>query len=186
MQNVISQGITLPERWCQGGDVEIQGWEVAAKVVAIFAGTAFGSAAIGAASWVWLRKQVFAYGGSALCLSGVVLVGLSFWPTVEFVAGRNGLIFKAAQQAMESSVTAAQKADAAKSFADASISSAAKALEKVRAMAASASAPSTEDDEQLTHLMNQAKNQAEQAKSAAEAAKAASEDASTVLHRFGL
>jgi hypothetical protein len=54
------------------GDVDAQAWDAVEKAVAIFAGVAFGSVAISSASWVWLRKQKFAAGGSVLCLSGIV------------------------------------------------------------------------------------------------------------------
>jgi len=47
-----------------------------AHVLAVLAGVLFGSAAISTGSWVWLKKQIFAFGGSALCGSGVVLLGL--------------------------------------------------------------------------------------------------------------
>ena len=55
-----------------------------AHVLAVLAGVFFGCAAISTACWVWLRKQIFAFGGSALCGSGVVLLGLPIWHSVEF------------------------------------------------------------------------------------------------------
>jgi sporulation protein YlmC with PRC-barrel domain len=59
----------------------------AAHVLAVLAGVVFGSGAISTACWVWLQKQIFAFGGSALCGSGVVLLGLSIWHSVEFGVG---------------------------------------------------------------------------------------------------
>ena len=69
-------------------------WNDVARVLAILAGVVFGSAAISSACWVWLRKQIFAYGGSALCGAGVVLLGLSIWHSVEFGVGSSGVRFK--------------------------------------------------------------------------------------------
>jgi hypothetical protein len=66
----------------------------AAQVLAVVAGVVFGSAAISTACWVWLRKQIFAYGGSALCGAGVVLLGLSIWHSVDFGVTSNGLTLK--------------------------------------------------------------------------------------------
>jgi hypothetical protein len=59
-------------------------WTAIARIIAVLAGVVFGSAAISCASWVWLKRQIFAYGGSALCGSGVILLGLSIWHSVEF------------------------------------------------------------------------------------------------------
>jgi hypothetical protein len=66
----------------------------AAQVLAVVAGVVFGSAAISTACWVWLKKQIFAYGGSALCGAGVVLLGLSIWHSVDFGVTSNGLTLK--------------------------------------------------------------------------------------------
>jgi hypothetical protein len=57
-------------------------------------GGGVGSAAISTACWVWLKKQIFAYGGSALCGAGVVLLGLSIWHSVDFGVTSNGLTLK--------------------------------------------------------------------------------------------
>jgi hypothetical protein len=38
----------------------------------------------------WVRKQIFAYGGSALCGAGVVLLGLSIWHSVQFGVNSSG------------------------------------------------------------------------------------------------
>jgi hypothetical protein len=69
-------------------------WPTAAQVFAVMAGVVFGSAAISSACWVWLRKQIFAYGGSARCGAGVVLLGLSIWHSVEFGVTGSGLTLK--------------------------------------------------------------------------------------------
>ena len=69
-------------------------WASIARIFAIFAGVIFGSAAISSACWVWLRKQIFAYGGSALCGSGVILLGLSIWHSVEFGISGTSLTLK--------------------------------------------------------------------------------------------
>jgi hypothetical protein len=65
-----------------------------AHVLAVVAGVIFGSAAVSSACWVWLRKQIFAYGGSALCGAGVVLLGLSIWHSVEFGVTGSGMSLK--------------------------------------------------------------------------------------------
>ena len=57
---------------------------IEAHVLAILAGVLFSCAAISTACWVWLRKQIFAFVGVALCGSGVVLLGFSIWHSVEF------------------------------------------------------------------------------------------------------
>ena len=63
-------------------------WNLTARVIATLAGVIFGSVAVSCASWVWLRRQIFAYGGTTLCVSGVILIGLSIWHSVKF--GANG------------------------------------------------------------------------------------------------
>jgi hypothetical protein len=65
-----------------------------AHVLAVLAGVLFGSAAISTACWVWLQKQIFAFGGSALCGAGVVLLGLSIWHSVEVGVSGGGLSLK--------------------------------------------------------------------------------------------
>jgi hypothetical protein len=86
--------------------------------VSNYAGVVFGSAAIGTACFVWVRKQVFGYGGSALCLAGLVLLGLSIWHSVEFGVGSNGLSFKAAQDIFASARNAAGEAAKAAKVAE--------------------------------------------------------------------
>ena len=88
-------------------------WVAIAKIAAVVVGLVFGSGAISVASIVWLRRQIFAYGGSALCLSGVVLIGSSIWRTVEFDIGPSGIRFQGAQQLAASAAAAAQSADKA-------------------------------------------------------------------------
>jgi hypothetical protein len=78
-------------------NMDSQAWELAAKIVAILAGVVIGSAAIGVACAVWARKQIFAYGGSALCMAGVVLLGLSIWPSIELAITATGVHLRAAQ-----------------------------------------------------------------------------------------
>jgi tetratricopeptide (TPR) repeat protein len=73
-------------------------WNDAARITAIFAGVFFGSMAISSASWVWVRKQIFAYGGSALSGAGVILIGLSIWHSVEFGVTARFLTLKLAQE----------------------------------------------------------------------------------------
>jgi hypothetical protein len=51
-------------------------------VFAILLGAILGCVAIGAACIVWVRKMAFGYGGSALCVTGLVLLGLSVWQSV--------------------------------------------------------------------------------------------------------
>jgi hypothetical protein len=94
-------------------------WHQTATIVAIFAGVLFGSAAISSACWVWIKRQLFAYGGSALCFSGVILIGLSIWQSVEFGITEKGMTFKAqalleqANQSATQANTAAEDAHAA-------------------------------------------------------------------------
>ena len=59
--------------------MDVDTWNAVVHVAAVVAGVVFGSAAIGTACWVWLKKQTFAYGGSVLCAAGVTLLGLSIW-----------------------------------------------------------------------------------------------------------
>jgi hypothetical protein len=105
--------------------MDFQIGESAARIVAIFAGVIFGSAAIGSSCVVWVRKQIFGYGGSGLCFAGVILLGLSIWHSVEFGVGSSGLSFKAARDIV---VSAASSADQA--------TNAAKAVEQAAAAAA--------------------------------------------------
>src|SRR4051812_5726549 len=65
------------------------------KIAAIAAGVIFGSTSVGSACFVWVRRQLFGYGGSALCTAGVILIGLSIWHSVEFGVSATGINFKA-------------------------------------------------------------------------------------------
>jgi len=75
-------------------DTGLGTWTAATRAIAVLAGVVFGSAAISSACWVWVRRQIFAYGGSALCGSGVILLGLSIWHSVEFGISGTGMTLK--------------------------------------------------------------------------------------------
>jgi hypothetical protein len=75
--------------------MDSQAWDSAAKIAPVLAGVAVGSAAIGTACVVWARKHVFGFAGSALCIAGIVLIGLSIWQSVEFGVSSSGVNFKA-------------------------------------------------------------------------------------------
>lgn len=72
-------------------------FEQAARIVAIAAGIVFGACAISSVSWVWFRKQIFAYGGSVLSVVGVILIGLSIYKTVDVRAAPGGIGIKLAE-----------------------------------------------------------------------------------------
>jgi hypothetical protein len=90
-----------------------------ARLVASFAGVALGSLAIIASCFVWVTKQEFGLGGSALIVAGIALIGLALWKSVKFGVDRSGLHFNAEirefvaqqQKAQEASVVVAQKLD---------------------------------------------------------------------------
>jgi hypothetical protein len=71
--------------------------EQAARIVAIGAGIIFGALAISSVSWVWFRRQIFAYGGSVLSVTGIVLIGLSIYKTVDVTAAPSGIGIKLAE-----------------------------------------------------------------------------------------
>jgi hypothetical protein len=71
--------------------------EQIARIVAIGTGIVFGAAAISSVSWVWLRRQIFAYGGSALSVTGIILIGLSIYKTVDVRAAPDGIGIKLAE-----------------------------------------------------------------------------------------
>jgi hypothetical protein len=71
--------------------------EQIARVVAIGTGIIFGAAAISSVSWVWLRRQIFAYGGSVLSITGIILIGLSIYKTVDVRAAPDGIGIKLAE-----------------------------------------------------------------------------------------
>jgi hypothetical protein len=85
-------------------------WALTVRNVAILAGILLGSIAIATACVVWARKHVYGYGGSGLCMTGVVLLGLSIWQNVEVGMGASGLNFKAARQIVESAANTADEA----------------------------------------------------------------------------
>jgi hypothetical protein len=64
-------------------------------VFAILLGAILGCAAIGAACIVWVRKMAFGYGGSALCLTGMVLLGLSVWQSFNLHLDAGPMVLRA-------------------------------------------------------------------------------------------
>jgi hypothetical protein len=77
--------------------MSIGDWEQAARIVAIGAGIIFGALAISSVSWVWFKQQIFAYGGSVLSVTGIVLIGLSIYKTVDVTAAPSGIGIKLAE-----------------------------------------------------------------------------------------
>lgn len=53
----------------------------------VVAGLLLGALMVVSACWVWIRHQKFGTAGAVLCLSGVVLVGLSVYSRVSFKVG---------------------------------------------------------------------------------------------------
>ena len=88
---------TMPSRWQGETKVNIGEVEQAARIVAIGAGIIFGALAISSVSWVWFRRQIFAYGGSVLSVTGIVLIGLSIYKTVDVTAAPSGIGIKLAE-----------------------------------------------------------------------------------------
>jgi hypothetical protein len=70
--------------------------EQLARIAAIAAGIIFGSWALSSVIWVWTKKQIYAYGGSALSVVGIVLMGLSIYKTVDVRAAPDGIGIKLA------------------------------------------------------------------------------------------
>jgi hypothetical protein len=66
-----------------------------AQTLAIVAGILFGGIAIVVACFVWLRKQVFGFGGAALCIAGLLLLSLSIWRSVEVGVSATGITLRA-------------------------------------------------------------------------------------------
>lgn len=56
------------------------------KLIAVLFGIGLAALSVSSACWIWVRKQLFGFGGSALCTSGVVLIGLSIWHNVQVSA----------------------------------------------------------------------------------------------------
>jgi hypothetical protein len=71
--------------------------ETIVRVIAIGAGVFFGSVAISCVSWVWFKRQIFAYGGSALSVAGIILMGLSIYKTIDVQAAPDGIRLKLAE-----------------------------------------------------------------------------------------
>jgi hypothetical protein len=71
--------------------------EQLARIAAIAAGIVFGSWALSSVIWVWTKKQIYAYGGSALSVVGIVLMGLSIYKTVDVRAAPDGIGIKLAE-----------------------------------------------------------------------------------------
>jgi outer membrane protein OmpA-like peptidoglycan-associated protein len=117
--------------------MDVDTWNAVVHVAAVVAGVVFGSAAIGTACWVWLKKQTFAYGGSVLCAAGVTLLGLSIWHSAEFgVAGTGpGFKMQAALQEEVRKITASAIQERAELLA-----SAEKAIAAAKSAAAAANA----------------------------------------------
>jgi hypothetical protein len=65
-----------------------------ARIGAIVAGIIFGGWALSSVIWVWTKKQIYAYGGSALSVVGVILMGLSIYKTVDVKAAPDGIGLK--------------------------------------------------------------------------------------------
>jgi hypothetical protein len=60
--------------------------------IAFGAGIATGSILLLSVAWVWTRKQAFGMGGSVMCTSGIALVGLTVWRTIQFEITEDGVI----------------------------------------------------------------------------------------------
>jgi hypothetical protein len=71
--------------------------EQLARIAAIIAGILFGSLALSSVIWVWTKKQIYAYGGSALSVVGIILMGLSIYKTVDVKAAPDGIGIKLAE-----------------------------------------------------------------------------------------
>jgi hypothetical protein len=95
---VVFSDPSIPDRSAvEGGTMTIADVEQIARIVAIATGIIFGAAAISTVSWVWLRQQIFAYGGSALSVTGIILIGLSIYKTVDVRAAPDGIGLKLAE-----------------------------------------------------------------------------------------
>ena len=51
------------------------------SLIAVAVGIVLAVYVIGATTWKWKKESVFSYGGSVLCATGIVLIGLSIWGT---------------------------------------------------------------------------------------------------------
>jgi hypothetical protein len=104
----------------------------AAHVLAILAGVVFGSAAISTACWVWVRRQIFAYGGTTLCSAGVALLGLSIWHSVEFGASGTRMTMKLQAALEQQSMRITELAERVDNDPDEDVHLAATVLENLR------------------------------------------------------
>jgi hypothetical protein len=68
-----------------------------ARIAAIAAGILFGGWALSSVIWVWTKKQIYAYGGSALSVVGIILMGLSIYKTIDVRAAPDGIGIKLAE-----------------------------------------------------------------------------------------
>lgn len=68
-----------------------------ARIAAIVAGILFGGWALSSVIWVWTKKQIYAYGGSALSVVGIILMGLSIYKTIDVKAAPDGIGIKLAE-----------------------------------------------------------------------------------------
>lgn len=68
-----------------------------ARIGAIIAGIVFGGWALSSVIWVWTKKQIYAYGGSALSVVGIILMGLSIYKTVDVSASPDKIGLKLAE-----------------------------------------------------------------------------------------
>lgn len=50
---------------------------------AFSAGIVIGALLLLAVAWVWIKKQIFGVGGSVMCFSGIALIGLTVWKTIQ-------------------------------------------------------------------------------------------------------
>ncbi len=72
-----------------------------AQDIAILAGVCVGVFAVFSPSWVWLKKQLFGWGGGFLCAFGTILIVASIFKTVSLALGPSGVDFKLGQQITE-------------------------------------------------------------------------------------
>jgi len=70
--------------------MDSQTWELVARIAAFLAGIGLGGAALATATVIWGRKQIFGYGGSALCVAGVLLLGLSIYSSIRISVSPTG------------------------------------------------------------------------------------------------
>ena len=76
-------------------------WVFVAKIVAVLFALLFGGFALGATSWVWLRKHMLGVGGTCLAVIGAVLIGSPTWKLIEAKVEFNRLQLRLEQQAAQ-------------------------------------------------------------------------------------